>query len=78
MTKPYLTSLVLPSKYTTYISIQTFTNHFNITFVFRYVFTGIYTFEAMIKVVSRGFCIGSFTFLRDAWNWLDFMVISMA
>ncbi|XP_053495552.1 sodium channel protein type 4 subunit alpha A [Ictalurus furcatus] len=44
----------------------------------EYVFTGIYTFEATIKVVSRGFCIGSFTFLRDPWNWLDFMVISMA
>ncbi|KAI5621776.1 sodium channel protein type 4 subunit alpha B isoform X1 [Silurus asotus] len=44
----------------------------------RYVFTGIYTFEALIKVLSRGFCVGSFTFLRDPWNWLDFMVISMA
>lgn len=44
----------------------------------RYVFTGIYTFEAMVKVLSRGFCLGSFTFLRDPWNWLDFMVISMA
>lgn len=46
--------------------------------VFRYVFTGIYTFEATVKVLSRGFCVGPFTFLRDPWNWLDFMVISMA
>ncbi|XP_062872150.1 sodium channel protein type 4 subunit alpha B isoform X1 [Trichomycterus rosablanca] len=44
----------------------------------EYVFTGIYTFEATVKVLSRGFCIGDFTFLRDPWNWLDFMVISMA
>ncbi|KAM9795561.1 sodium channel protein type 4 subunit alpha B-like [Neosynchiropus ocellatus] len=44
----------------------------------EYVFTAIYTFEAMIKVLSRGFCVGHFTFLRDPWNWLDFMVISMA
>ncbi|XP_067268726.1 sodium channel protein type 4 subunit alpha B [Pseudorasbora parva] len=44
----------------------------------EYVFTGIYTFEALVKVLSRGFCIGDFTFLRDPWNWLDFMVISMA
>ncbi|XP_077959281.1 sodium channel protein type 4 subunit alpha A isoform X1 [Gasterosteus aculeatus] len=44
----------------------------------EYVFTGIYTFEATVKVLSRGFCLGSFTFLRDPWNWLDFMVISMA
>ncbi|GAA6066005.1 sodium channel protein type 4 subunit alpha B-like [Tachysurus ichikawai] len=46
--------------------------------IMEYVFTGIYTFEALIKVLSRGFCIGGFTFLRDPWNWLDFMVISMA
>ena len=45
---------------------------------FRYVFTGIYTFEATTKVLARGFVIGPFTFLRDPWNWLDFMVISMA
>uniref|UniRef100_A0A665W600 Sodium channel protein n=1 Tax=Echeneis naucrates TaxID=173247 RepID=A0A665W600_ECHNA len=44
----------------------------------EYVFTAIYTFEAAIKVLSRGFCVGDFTFLRDPWNWLDFMVISMA
>ncbi|XP_051987657.1 sodium channel protein type 4 subunit alpha B-like [Xyrauchen texanus] len=44
----------------------------------EYVFTGIYTFEALVKVLSRGFCMGDFTFLRDPWNWLDFMVISMA
>ncbi|XP_063043725.1 sodium channel protein type 4 subunit alpha B-like [Engraulis encrasicolus] len=44
----------------------------------EYVFTGIYTFEATTKVLSRGFCVGDFTFLRDPWNWLDFMVISMA
>lgn len=45
---------------------------------FRYTFTGIYTFESLIKILSRGFCIDDFTFLRDPWNWLDFMVISMA
>ncbi|XP_030364637.1 sodium channel protein type 4 subunit alpha [Strigops habroptila] len=44
----------------------------------EYTFTGIYTFESLIKVLSRGFCINDFTFLRDPWNWLDFMVISMA
>uniref|UniRef100_A0A669Q030 Sodium channel protein n=1 Tax=Phasianus colchicus TaxID=9054 RepID=A0A669Q030_PHACC len=44
----------------------------------EYTFTGIYTFESLIKILSRGFCIDDFTFLRDPWNWLDFMVISMA
>lgn len=44
----------------------------------RYTFTGIYTFESLIKILARGFCIGPFTFLRDPWNWLDFSVIVMA
>ncbi|KAM6941292.1 sodium channel protein type 4 subunit alpha B-like isoform 2-T2 [Lycodopsis pacificus] len=42
----------------------------------EHVFTAIYMFEAIIKVVSRGLCVGTFTFLRDPWNWLDVMVIS--
>lgn len=44
----------------------------------RYTFTGIYTFESLIKMLARGFCIDDFTFLRDPWNWLDFSVIMMA
>ncbi|XP_051946773.1 sodium channel protein type 8 subunit alpha-like isoform X12 [Xyrauchen texanus] len=44
----------------------------------EYTFTGIYTFESGVKIIARGFCIDGFTFLRDPWNWLDFMVISMA
>lgn len=44
----------------------------------RYTFTGIYTFESLIKILARGFCVGKFTFLRDPWNWLDFSVIVMA
>ncbi|XP_052005088.1 LOW QUALITY PROTEIN: sodium channel, voltage-gated, type I-like, alpha [Xyrauchen texanus] len=44
----------------------------------EYTFTGIYTFEALIKITARGFCVGQFTFLRDPWNWLDFIVIVMA
>ncbi|KPP60096.1 sodium channel protein type 3 subunit alpha-like, partial [Scleropages formosus] len=43
-----------------------------------YTFTGIYTFESLIKILARGFCVGPFTFLRDPWNWLDFSVIVMA
>ncbi|KAK7945104.1 hypothetical protein WMY93_000832 [Mugilogobius chulae] len=43
-----------------------------------YTFTGIYTFESAIKIFARGFCLVPFTFLRDPWNWLDFVVIVMA
>ncbi|KAM5265263.1 sodium channel protein type 1 subunit alpha isoform 10-T15 [Hipposideros larvatus] len=44
----------------------------------KYTFTGIYTFESLIKIIARGFCIEDFTFLRDPWNWLDFTVITFA
>ncbi|NXE21522.1 SCN5A protein, partial [Ardeotis kori] len=47
-------------------------------FSLRYTFTGIYTFESLIKILARGFCLNEFTFLRDPWNWLDFSVIIMA
>ncbi|XP_053454028.1 sodium channel protein type 7 subunit alpha isoform X2 [Nycticebus coucang] len=35
---------------------------------------GIYTFEIIIKLFARGFWAGSFSFLGDPWNWLDFSV----
>uniref|UniRef100_A0A8C7AAV4 Sodium channel protein n=1 Tax=Neovison vison TaxID=452646 RepID=A0A8C7AAV4_NEOVI len=44
----------------------------------EYTFTGIYTFESLVKILARGFCVGEFTFLRDPWNWLDFVVIVFA
>ncbi|NWW05635.1 SCN5A protein, partial [Oreocharis arfaki] len=44
----------------------------------RFTFTGIYTFESLIKILARGFCLNEFTFLRDPWNWLDFIVIVLA
>uniref|UniRef100_A0A3Q3WBT7 Ion transport domain-containing protein n=1 Tax=Mola mola TaxID=94237 RepID=A0A3Q3WBT7_MOLML len=44
----------------------------------EFVFIAIYSVEVIVKVMSRGFCVGKFTFLRDPWNWLDVMVVSMA
>lgn len=35
---------------------------------------GIYTFEILVKVIARGIWAGSFSFLGDLWNWLDFSV----
>ena len=42
------------------------------------VFTAIYTYESAVKLLSRGFALEGFTYLRDAWNWLDFAVIGMS
>uniref|UniRef100_G3TLD7 Sodium channel protein n=1 Tax=Loxodonta africana TaxID=9785 RepID=G3TLD7_LOXAF len=44
----------------------------------EYTFTAVYTFESLVKILARGFCLHAFTFLRDPWNWLDFSVIVMA
>ena len=52
--------------------------HFSTLLCFRVLFTAIYTFESATKVMGRGFVLTKFTYLRDAWNWLDFIVISLA
>jgi len=44
----------------------------------REVFTVIYTTEGVIKILARGFILANFHYLRDAWNWLDFVVVSLA
>nr|XP_020826260.1 sodium channel protein type 11 subunit alpha isoform X4 [Phascolarctos cinereus] len=43
-----------------------------------HVFTAIYIFEALIKILARGLFLDEFTYLRDPWNWLDFIVIMLA
>uniref|UniRef100_A0A4W3K8K7 Sodium channel protein n=1 Tax=Callorhinchus milii TaxID=7868 RepID=A0A4W3K8K7_CALMI len=45
---------------------------------FSYLFTFIYTVEVIIKVLARGFALHTFSYLRNAWNWLDFTVILLA
>ena len=42
------------------------------------IFTAIYTYESAVKLLARGFLFDNFTYLRDAWNWLDFAVIGMS
>ncbi|BFZ01527.1 hypothetical protein BsWGS_04567 [Bradybaena similaris] len=44
----------------------------------EYVFLGVYTVECIVKIIGRGFIFGSYTYLRDPWNWLDFIVIFIA
>ncbi|XP_056660202.1 sodium channel protein type 10 subunit alpha [Monodelphis domestica] len=55
-----------------------FMTHRETPSVVEYVFTGIYTFESLLKILARGFCLNEFTYLRDPWNWLDFGVIFLA
>uniref|UniRef100_A0A8B9ET65 Sodium channel protein n=1 Tax=Anser cygnoides TaxID=8845 RepID=A0A8B9ET65_ANSCY len=58
--------------------IHSFFNYKDLCNPVLFTFTGIYTFESLIKILARGFCLNEFTFLRDPWNWLDFSVIVMA
>uniref|UniRef100_A0A3P8SVC0 EF-hand domain-containing protein n=1 Tax=Amphiprion percula TaxID=161767 RepID=A0A3P8SVC0_AMPPE len=44
--------------------------------ILEMIFMVIYTLDVLVKVVSRGFCLGRFTFLRDPWNWLDLLILT--
>ncbi|XP_060529257.1 sodium channel protein 60E-like isoform X2 [Cylas formicarius] len=42
----------------------------------EYIFLGIYTLEMIIKTIAKGFILNKYTYLRNPWNWLDFVVIT--
>ncbi|XP_030833315.1 sodium channel protein type 4 subunit alpha B isoform X3 [Strongylocentrotus purpuratus] len=44
----------------------------------EYIFTTIYSVEMFVKIFARGFALHPHTYMRDAWNWLDFFVIVLA
>ncbi|XP_025905696.1 voltage-dependent P/Q-type calcium channel subunit alpha-1A-like, partial [Nothoprocta perdicaria] len=45
---------------------------------FDYVFTGVFTFEMVIKMVDLGLVLHQGAYFRDLWNILDFIVVSGA
>jgi len=61
-----------------YNGISNLKGLFDLCAIFREIFTSIYTAEGAIKMLARGFILHDFTYLRDAWNWLDFTVVSLA
>ncbi|CAH1186251.1 unnamed protein product [Phyllotreta striolata] len=42
----------------------------------EYIFLAIYTLEMLIKTIAKGFILNKYTYLRNPWNWLDFVVIT--
>ncbi|XP_072161369.1 sodium channel protein 60E isoform X3 [Bemisia tabaci] len=42
----------------------------------EYIFLAIYTAEMIIKTIAKGFILNKYTYLRNPWNWLDFVVIT--
>ena len=47
-------------------------------YVPEYTFLAIYTIEAIVKAFARGVIMAKHTYLRDPWNWLDFVVLISA
>uniref|UniRef100_A0A8C5R9D5 Voltage-dependent N-type calcium channel subunit alpha n=1 Tax=Leptobrachium leishanense TaxID=445787 RepID=A0A8C5R9D5_9ANUR len=43
-----------------------------------YIFTGVFTFEMVIKMIDLGLLLHSGSYFRDLWNILDFIVVSGA
>lgn len=39
------------------------------------IFTITFTLEAVIKILAMGFVVHKNSYLRDPWNWLDFLVV---
>ena len=39
------------------------------------MFAAIYTIEMILKIIAKGFALHKFAYLRDPWNWLDFVVV---
>ncbi|XP_072245637.1 voltage-dependent R-type calcium channel subunit alpha-1E isoform X1 [Leuresthes tenuis] len=42
---------------------------------FDYVFTGVFTFEMIIKMIDQGLILHDGSYFRDLWNILDFIVV---
>ena len=42
------------------------------------VFTIFFTFEMVVKVLAQGFLLAKHSYLRDGWNWVDFVVVISA
>ncbi|XP_030062440.1 voltage-dependent R-type calcium channel subunit alpha-1E [Microcaecilia unicolor] len=42
---------------------------------FDYVFTGVFTFEMVIKMIDQGLILHDGAYFRDLWNILDFVVV---
>eukprot|EP00755_Sulcionema_specki_P016210 Sspe_Gene.61433::Locus_34101_Transcript_1_1_Confidence_1.000_Length_3331::g.61433::m.61433/K04851/CACNA1D; voltage-dependent calcium channel L type alpha-1D len=41
-----------------------------------YIFTAIFTLEVVIRIAGRGFYRSTFSYMRDPWNRLDFVIVA--
>ena len=45
---------------------------------FDYFFSTVFIFEAVLKIIARGFICGKKTYMRDPWNIIDFLIVLAA
>ena len=45
------------------------------TWLAEYIFLGFFTLEMILKIIGLGFIQGKGTYLKNGWNWLDFIVV---
>ena len=44
-------------------------------YYFNFIFTVLFLIEFLLKIIAYGFVLDKNTYLRDPWNWLDFIVV---
>ncbi|CAM9579129.1 unnamed protein product [Lampetra fluviatilis] len=50
----------------------------NVLKYFDYIFTGVFTFEMVVKMIDQGLVLHAGSYFRDLWNILDFIVVAGA
>ena len=45
--------------------------------VAEYVFLGVFTLEAILKIIAYGFVMHPGAYLRNGWNILDFVIVAV-
>ncbi|XP_024618217.1 voltage-dependent N-type calcium channel subunit alpha-1B [Neophocaena asiaeorientalis asiaeorientalis] len=58
--------------------VQTDSPRNNVLKYMDYIFTGVFTFEMVIKMIDLGLLLHPGAYFRDLWNILDFVVVSGA
>lgn len=41
-------------------------------------FTFIFLLECVLKILGMGFCLHKNSYMRDYWNWLDLIVVTVS
>uniref|UniRef100_H3D8B0 Sodium channel protein n=1 Tax=Tetraodon nigroviridis TaxID=99883 RepID=H3D8B0_TETNG len=78
LTNTLFSSLIFVTILINFVLTVVSTDFYAMSKIVELSFTAVYLLEVVVKIVSRGFCWGKFTFLRNPWNWPDVGVIAGA